>query len=136
VLLCAAYASSRTLTRDRKEALAAAARITPRAVELFFHNARARGAASHVAARVVALEAQVAALRKENDELRHAASACATAMDAMQHAALTAVNAARRDTAAARAVLHMQTQFEAAWRGISGGGGGGGGSGLQAAGTT
>jgi hypothetical protein len=121
-LLCAAYATSRTLTRERKEALSAAAHLTPRTVELFFHNARARGAASHAAARLSALEAEVASLRKENAQLRHAAGACAAAMDAMQHAALAAVTAARRDTAAARAVLQTQAQLEAALRGIATGG--------------
>ena len=86
-LLYASFASGPRLTRERKAALAAATRLAPRQVEVWFQNRRARGKAKDAAARCATLEAELAALRAENAAVRDAGAALAATMAAMQRGA-------------------------------------------------
>ncbi len=102
-LLHASFAACPTLTRERKASLAAAARLAPRQVEVWFQNRRARLKAKDAAARCATLEAQIAALRAENNAIRESAAAVAAAMEQLQRAAAIALAQAHAETMAARA---------------------------------
>ena len=102
-LLHAAFAACPTLTRDRKAALASAAQLAPRQVEVWFQNRRARLKMRDAATRCTALEAENQRLRAENAAVRAAAMSVATALEALQKSAAGALVAAHTQARAAAA---------------------------------
>ena len=93
-LLHTSFAACPTLTRERKAALAAAASLAPRQVEVWFQNRRARLKMRDAASRCAALEAENERLRAENAAVRAAAASVASALEALQRTAAGALAAA------------------------------------------